>query len=507
MSLTAGEQYLIELINRGRLDPAAEAARYNLSLNAGLTRGAIDNSAKQVLAPNEKIEAAATKHSAWMLANDSFAHAGAGGSNAGDRMQDSGYTFTGSWGWRENLAWLGSTGGINLEKSIAQHHEGLYRSESHRVNTFAEGMREIGVGQVGGDFTYQGRTYQSSMVTEKFAVSGSDVFVTGVAYRDADRNHFYSIGEGQKGVWVKADGDSDTTATAGGYAVEVGKQSDMRVDVGIGSTRLASLEVDTRDGNVKLDIVTERDGTRVLELSGDATLVSGLRDAKLLGSADLSLSGNGSNNRLTGNDSDNALSGGGGRDALYGLDGRDNIDGGAGGDYIRGGDGNDNILGGDDCDNLYGDNGNDRILGGNSTDKIRGGTGNDLIYGQDGNDTLWGHEGNDRLKGGNGHDRLWGGEGRDLLDGSGGNDLMTGEADADRFVFSGGRDRVTDFTDNVDSVLIRKAFLDGDLSVSNILSHGEIVHGDAVFDFGNGNILVLDDVSNLQILANDLQIL
>ena len=32
MSLSAAEQYMLELINRARLDPIAEAQRYNLAL-------------------------------------------------------------------------------------------------------------------------------------------------------------------------------------------------------------------------------------------------------------------------------------------------------------------------------------------------------------------------------------------------------------------------------------------------------------------------------------------
>ena len=58
LSLTAGqepndyEQYLLELINRGRADPAAEAARYGIDLNEGLSPGTISSDPKQPLAVN-----------------------------------------------------------------------------------------------------------------------------------------------------------------------------------------------------------------------------------------------------------------------------------------------------------------------------------------------------------------------------------------------------------------------------------------------------------------------
>ncbi|MBU2360177.1 MAG: hypothetical protein KKB02_14830 [Alphaproteobacteria bacterium] len=504
MSLTAGEQYLLELINRGRLDPAAEAARYNLGLNAGLSKGTIDTSAKQVLAPNEKVETAATNHSAWMLANDSFSHGGVGGSNAGDRMQSAGYTFTGTWAWRENLAWLGSTGNISLETSIAQHHEGLYRSESHRVNTFADNMREIGIGQVGGSFTYQGTTYNSSMVTEKFALSGSDVFVTGVAYRDADKDHFYSMGEGQGGVWVRADGAQDTTAAAGGYAVKIAAQDDVRVVLGVGDTRLAVVDLDTDAGNVKVDIVTHTDGTRVMDLSGSARLVSGIPDATLLGSANLDMRGSNKSNTLTGNTGDNLIEGKGGNDTIHGGDGNDRLDGGYNGDLIYGGDGDDLVIGYSGFDRIYGGNGNDRMLGGTGGDMIWGDTGNDLLLGQNGNDRLYGGAGNDRMLGGSGTDLLYGGAGSDLIDGGGGTDLMHGGAGADRFVFSGGRDQITDFTDNVDTIYLRHEIVGAGTTVAEALADARIVGGDAVFHFSDNNVLTVRDVSDLHLLANDM---
>ena len=43
MTLSAAEQYLLELINRARLNPAAEAARYGIDLNAGLRLKALDD--------------------------------------------------------------------------------------------------------------------------------------------------------------------------------------------------------------------------------------------------------------------------------------------------------------------------------------------------------------------------------------------------------------------------------------------------------------------------------
>jgi len=49
MTVSAAEQYLLEMINRARLDPQAEAERYGLSLNAGLASGTISGAPVQAL--------------------------------------------------------------------------------------------------------------------------------------------------------------------------------------------------------------------------------------------------------------------------------------------------------------------------------------------------------------------------------------------------------------------------------------------------------------------------
>ncbi|MFD1808957.1 hypothetical protein ACFSHQ_15055 [Gemmobacter lanyuensis] len=66
MTITALEQYAIELVNRARLDPLAEARRFGFDLNAGLSPGTIDGTARQVLAPNELLAAAANRHGEWI---------------------------------------------------------------------------------------------------------------------------------------------------------------------------------------------------------------------------------------------------------------------------------------------------------------------------------------------------------------------------------------------------------------------------------------------------------
>jgi len=561
MSLTDAEQYLLELINRGRLNPLGEASRYGVGLNEGLDAGTISSGPLQVLAQNDLLSNAAADHSAWMLQTNTFSHTGSGGSSPGDRMAAADYEFTGAWSWRENLAWSGTTGTMDLEGIIEEQYAGLYRSPGHRVNTFASEVTEIGIGQVRGSFTQDGNVYDSSMLTENFATSGGDQFVTGVAYRDADRDAFYSIGEGQGGISFSTGGGQESTAPSGGYSLNVGGLAEVRLTVGQGAVTYAVLDVDLSAGNAKVDLVTAADGARYLALSADTDMISGVADARLLGRGDIMLRGTDDRNVLTGNSGDNRIYGEGAGDTIYGGSGDDYLSGGTGWDTIYGGDGADKIWGGDqndilkggkgsdqlsggngvdrlsgqdgddfiwtsvgrdkawggagadvikggqDGDMLYGNSGADRLYGEDGWDKLYGGSSNDKIWGGTGNDLIKGDTGNDYLNGGQGNDKLFGYTGRDRLDGAKGNDMLTGGDGADTFIFTAGADQAMDFENNVDTILISRSVAGVGVDKADVMALGEIVNGDAVFDFGDGNILTVRDVTSLGVLENDLNLL
>jgi hypothetical protein len=218
------EQYLLELVNRARANPLGEVARNSdvSDLNEGLAPGTLNASAKQPLAFNLDLIEASRNHSQWMLDNDVFSHTGAGGSSAGKRMKDAGYDFTGAYTWGENLSWRGTTGTLDLAESVAIQHDGLFDSPGHRTNLMNGDLKEAGLGIITGDF--QG--YNASMVTQNFAKSGSETFLTGVIYDDGvvDDN-FYTIGEAVDGVTIEAVRQSDgktfatTNFDSGGYSL------------------------------------------------------------------------------------------------------------------------------------------------------------------------------------------------------------------------------------------------------------------------------------------------
>lgn len=339
MALTAAEQYLLELINRARLDPAGEAARYGIDLNAGLAAGTISTASKQVLAPNALLENAAIGHSQWMLAADVFSHTGSGGSQPWDRVAQAGYGWSGVG---ENISWRGSTGTLDLNAAIAAHHQSLFLSTTgHRQNMLNGSYQEIGIAQEYGSFTQSGRSYNSSMLTELFGrPAAPSVVVTGVFYTDTDKNGFYSIGEGAAGARLSIDGNSTLSAAAGGYALAVQQGAGLMVSGQVG-TLSYQFAMAQATGNVKVDIVNQS----LLLTSNTVALKLGLNHVTLLGNSDVNATGNEASNSINGNSGANWLNGAQGNDTMFGNAGNDTIWGGVGDDRIVGGSGNDRLGG------------------------------------------------------------------------------------------------------------------------------------------------------------------
>jgi Ca2+-binding RTX toxin-like protein len=478
--LTAQEQYLLELVNRARLDPAGEAARNGIGLNDGLASGTITADSKQPLASNGSLATAAQGHSQWMLDTDTFSHTGSGGSNAGNRMSAAGYSFTGSWSWGENISWRGTTGTLNLTTSVGTQHSSLFQSPGHRENILDPGFREIGVGVRTGVF--QG--YNASMVTENFARSGTGNFLTGVAYFDADGDKFYTVGEGRGGIRMDARNSSGalvstTTAAAGGYQTKLAAGTYDVTFSGGGLSAALGITLAIASENIKLDVM----GTDTLGTNVSATLGANTRGLVLLGIDDVNATGNSLANSISGNKGANQINGGAGSDTLSGGAGNDVFilkAGQANGDVITDFTGNGSSAGDTMRFEGYGTgatltnvSGNQwRVSGGGftetititgavassdvtfdgSTSTLPGGSGGgqtetggatagaDTLAGTTGGDTIDGLAGNDRITGDAGDDRLTGSDGNDTLLGGTGNDVMIGGLGADSMAGSSGND-------------------------------------------------------------------
>ncbi len=211
---------------------------------------------------------------------------------------------------------------------------------------------------------------------------------------------------------------------------------------------------------------------------------------------------------LTGSSFGDTLTGDGQRNLLYGRAGYDTIFGNGGDDRIKGQSGRDELHGDEGNDKLLGGTGNDTLFGGLHNDVLEGGSGRDQLFGGDGTDRLKGHNSDDSLFGGSGSDVLLGGNGNDLVAGGAGNDRLTGGAHADYFHFYVGDDvdTVTDFQNNKDTIYLDAAFNGSGLSMADFLTlYGSIIDGDAVLDFGGGDVLIVENVSVIGMLGNDIE--
>jgi hypothetical protein len=223
------EQYMVELINHARANPAVQASLYGIDLNEGLTPGSISAAAKQPLAINPVLVASATSHTQEMLQTQVFSHAGADGSSPYDRELAAGYNFAGSWGWGENIAYRSNSAAVPPPDATAVLEEqdlfvdGGETGRGHRVNLLNPAFKEIGVGAQEGFFNGA----NALMTTEDFAYSTGNSFLTGVVFNDANHNGFYDPGEGLAGVNISAVRvgagavNSTQSWSSGGYTLQL----------------------------------------------------------------------------------------------------------------------------------------------------------------------------------------------------------------------------------------------------------------------------------------------
>lgn len=230
------EQLALELVNRARHDPAAEAANLGIELNAGLSPNHIGGEAKQPLAFHPYLLEAARQHSIWMLDKNEFSHTGAGGSNGGDRMAAAGYLFFAPYLWGENIAWEGVKGLASPVEMVRRLHRAVFASPTHRLNLLDGEHNAAGFGLQDGDYRFEGHTYRAFFLTENFARSAgtpemAGPFVTGVAYRDGNGNGQYDPGEGKSGIRLTIEGGRFETFTtsSGGYALPVPEAHRLRL--------------------------------------------------------------------------------------------------------------------------------------------------------------------------------------------------------------------------------------------------------------------------------------
>ena len=235
VGLTAQEQYMLELVNRARLDPEAEEVRTGDAVDSG-----VSTAPKQALAVDPILAAAADNHSADMLDRDFFAHTNPDGDGPTDRAQDEGWTGRGVW---ENISarWTSAQSVSDEQGWIDASHAGLWESDGHQFGMLQDSHTVAGISTDWGEWSYPGSTFPTALVvTEKFS-NDDQTYLTGVVIDDADNDDFYDIGEGQGGVHVTAWQGEDvyTTSTwdSGGYS--------LALDSGVYNVRFEGGDLET----------------------------------------------------------------------------------------------------------------------------------------------------------------------------------------------------------------------------------------------------------------------
>ena len=300
------EQYLLELVNAERAKVGAQPLAFNSNLNVS-----------------------SEKHSLWMLSTDIFSHTGVNGTDAGARMKNAGYVFSGAWTWGENIALVSTASPTGYQDEALKLHTNLMNSPSHKTNLLNPAFREVGLGIEIGE--YKGSNV--AMLTENFAKTGTAVFLLGVAFDDKDGDKFYDVGEALGGAAVKIVNATTgatvntTTQAGGGYQIALAAGT---YNVTFSATGFTSTTTSVTIGavNKKLDWIDPATGTTTPPpptSGGGAT------------------SGADTYNGTTGNDVFDGL---GGNDVIKGQAGNDNLKGGAGSDTIYGGLGLDTLSGG-----------------------------------------------------------------------------------------------------------------------------------------------------------------
>jgi uncharacterized protein YkwD len=270
---TAPEQYMLELINQARANPAAEgqqlvalaqtdpiiaAATRNWNLNQFLQ--VIDGFGPEPpLALNTGLIEAANDHNAAMLADNEQFHSPPGYLNNLQVATDASgqaYYPTGATGWAtgENVfAYSANLPAGSSDQAYVDYFNAAFFLDwgnsdfGHLKNLLAPGpaeatpgvlpFSEVGIGLMTGVTpatapdpnnpiaANRGLNVGPDIITQEFGWRAGNAFLTGVVYVDSDQNNFYTPGEGLGGVNIVAAGQNGQgtfqtqTWDSGGYSL------------------------------------------------------------------------------------------------------------------------------------------------------------------------------------------------------------------------------------------------------------------------------------------------
>ncbi len=369
---SAEEQLYLELINRFRLDPDAEAF---LLTGAGAPPGVQDAinyfgvsvSAFQTqlaalspvapLAWNDNLADAADFHNQAMIDADQQTHQAPGEPDLGQRATNAGYNFSTlgenvfafstseayghagfviDWGYDAE-----DFNGNELYPDWQTRGDGMQDPPGHRNSLINSGFTEIGISVIAENdpATQVGPQVVTQDLGNRFDYAAQFV---GVVINDVDSDAFYDIGEGLSGVSIllerQGGGTYNTVSwSSGGWqaVVPAGTYTITFSGGGLTAPIVEAAVIGTI--NVKVDAIA----------SGGSNTPTGGPDT------------------LTGGSGSDTINGLGGNDTIYGLGGNDILIGGAGLDTMSGGLGNDHFYvdaAGDVVNEAAGEGTSDRVF-------------------------------------------------------------------------------------------------------------------------------------------------
>ncbi len=288
---TAQEQYMLQLVNEARTNPAAVAAQissssnltpdvtatlnyYNVNLQQAEQKIA-STPAQPPLAWNQDLATAAQGQSQYQADNQVQSHTGANGSTTQQRIQAAGYANATSSG--ENAyAYASSV----MESMQAFLFDWGVPSDGHRINIQQPGVSpqnaytSVGIGIV--QTNPSTPSVGPMVITQDFASQTNSLAqVVGVAYNDNAGTNFYLPGEGVGNVQIDAvnlkTGAVSSTQTwdAGGYELALAPGQYQLIASQNGSV-IKSSAITINNLNIEQDFVltnTWQGGTRAAAIA------------------------------------------------------------------------------------------------------------------------------------------------------------------------------------------------------------------------------------------------
>ena len=267
------EQYLLELINAARLNPAAEGQmlagvtdseilRYYSYYSVSTSQIVSDfdgYAAKPPLAFNADLMTSSRQQSLYQASAGVQSHNSADGTTFDKRISATGYQWS---GLGENIYAYAETPffghvGLMVDWGVPSlDHRANVMNTDASIPTF----REIGISCVPSSI----KSFGPLVITEDFGAPADSTvaYVTGVVYQDSNGSGSYDEGEGLPGVTVTPDGTTcyAVTATEGGFVIPLPTSGSGTLTItasggALGAPRTKTVAY-TAGTNVKVDFTT-----------------------------------------------------------------------------------------------------------------------------------------------------------------------------------------------------------------------------------------------------------